>query len=186
MEIEASRSTLPDSSFSTMSSSSARAVSKLIALIAVFSFAIVVLIIRDPRQEVAAAPDQCLDMDADRSGQSPDVIAALEHRYNAAFGVLVGNLHEVERRPDEILFGEIEPAQGIGAMGVETRRNDQKVGSEGVESGQDDGRHRIAEFRTAITFVQGSIEDIADPGFRRGPGAGIKRHLMGRAVEQVF
>src|SRR5262245_22107045 len=165
MEIEDSRSTLPDSSFSTMSSSSASAVSKLIALIAVFSFAIVViLIVRDPRQEIAAAPDQGLDMDGDRGGQRPKVIAALEHRYNAAAGVLVGDLHDVQRRPDEILLGEVETAEGIGAVGIETRRDDNEVGTEGVEGRKDDGGHGVAEFRPAITLAQGSIEDIAHPG----------------------
>src|SRR5262245_42202745 len=98
MAIEDSRSTLPDSSFSTMSSSSANAVSKLIAVIAVFSFAIVViLIVRRPRQEIAGAADQGLDMHGNRRGERPEVIAAFEHGYNAPFGMLVGNFHEVER-----------------------------------------------------------------------------------------
>src|SRR5690242_10068687 len=137
MEIEDSRSTFPDSSFSTISSSSASATSKLIALIAVFSFAIViVLIARHPGQEVAAASDQGLDVNSDRSGQGPEVIAALEHRHNAAVGMLVGDRHDIERRPDKILFGEIEPAERVGAMRIEACRDDDEIGAEGVERGQ--------------------------------------------------
>jgi hypothetical protein len=70
-------------------------------------------------------------------------------------------------------------------MGIETRRDEDEIGAEGIERRQDDGRHGVAEFRAAITLAQGSIEDIAHSGFRRRPGAGIERHLMGRAIEQV-
>src|SRR5689334_18100610 len=127
MAIEASRSTLPDSSFSTISSSSASAVSKFMPAIGVFSFAIFIFLVVK-QCPLAAAPDQCLDMHGDRSGQRAQVIAALEHRHNAAFGMFVGELHEVERRPDEVLFGKIEAAQGVVAMGVEASRDDDEIG----------------------------------------------------------
>src|SRR5438552_1431576 len=118
MAIDDSRSTLPDSSYSTMSSSSASAVSKFMPVIWGFSFAIFIILIMN-RRYFAAAPDQCLDMHGNRSSQRPDVIAAFKHRDNAAFRMLVGKIHDIEGGPDEILLGEVKAAQRIIAMRVE-------------------------------------------------------------------
>src|SRR5437868_12741204 len=185
MAIEASRSTLPDSSFSTISSSSASAVSKFIPAIGAFSFAIfIVLVVK--QCPLAAAPDQRLDMHGDRSGQRAYVIAALEHRHNAAFGMFVSDIHEIERGPDEILLGKIEAAQRILAMRIEAGRDDDEIGAQGIERRQDRRSHGGAELRPTITCIQGGVENIADAGFRNVTGAGLERHLVGRAIEEIM
>src|SRR5438552_2405762 len=128
MAIEASRSTLPVSSFSTMSSSSASAVSKFMPAISALAASVIALVLvflgdLDGRK-LARPAHQGLHMHAHRCGKCCQVIAAFKHRDNAAIGVLVGHFHDVERCPDEIFFAQFETAQRIPAMGIETGGND--------------------------------------------------------------
>ena len=43
-----------------------------------------------------------------------------------------------------------------------------------------------AEIVAVVAGLQRRIEDIADAGLAQSAGAGKKRHLMGRAVEQIL
>src|SRR3954451_17981668 len=99
MAIEALRSTRPDSSRLTISSSSRSAVSKSRSPTGVS------LIIATPlRCDLAAfagAAQQRLHVGADRTRQAGEVIAAFEHGHHPPAGPPVGNVHELERHPGE-------------------------------------------------------------------------------------
>src|SRR6266545_1934880 len=137
MAIEASRSTLPDSSFSTMSSSSASAVSKFILAISAAAMSVIDFVLVFPGDldplNLAAPAHQCLHMRADRRAERSQVIAALEQRDNAALGMLVGQFHNVERRPDEIRLGQLKTPQGVAAMSIEAGRDRYQIGPEGID-----------------------------------------------------
>src|SRR6185436_8255378 len=168
MAIDASRSTLPDSSFSTMSSSSASAVSKFIlaisaATMSVMDFVLVFFGGLDALN-LAAPSHQCLYMRPDRRAEGSQVIAALKDRDNAALGMLVGQFHHVEGGPHELRLGQLESSQGIAAMSIEAGRDNYQIGPEGIDGRQNDRAHRLAETVRSITGPERRIENIPDAG----------------------
>lgn len=62
-----------------------------------------------------------------RAGQSLKVIAAFQDRNNAAACVAIGQFHQPQRGPGEILFREFEASQRVAHMGVEARRDDDQI-----------------------------------------------------------
>src|SRR5437762_1090958 len=98
MAIEASRSTLPDSSFSTISSSSARAVSKFILAISAAASSIAFIPLFHGNLDalkVARSAHQGLHMNAHRRAERGQVITAFKHRHNAPPSMLIGCFHDV-------------------------------------------------------------------------------------------
>ena len=61
-----------------------------------------------------------------------------------------------------------------------------RSGAEGIERRQDHAScHRLAELRAAVAGAQRRVEDVARPRLLHRAGAGIERHLVGRAIEQI-
>ena len=68
-------------------------------------------------------------------------------------------------------------------MRVEPGRDDDEVGPEALEPRQDRGLERLAEDVAAVAGPQRRIDDgVAVAALGDGAGAGIERHLVGRAV----
>jgi hypothetical protein len=108
---------------------------------------------------------QRVKMHPHRTGQALQVIAAFQHRNNAALRMAIGKLHQAQRGPGEVLLGQFQTAQRIPHMGIEAGRDDQQVRREGIKRRQDDVVHRLAELRTTITGPQWRVEDVAHARF---------------------
>ena len=70
-------------------------------------------------------------------------------------------------------------------MGIEACRDQYEIGGEVIKRWQNNAAHGIAELLAAIACPKGCIEDIADTGLSGSTRAGIQRHLMGGAIEQI-
>ena len=97
--------------------------------------------------------------------------------------MLRGALHQLAGRPVEIVLVEVDLGQRIAVMRVEAGGNDDQVGPEIVERRQDARVERLAEQVAAGAGRQRRVDDVAGAGLVLGAGAGIERHLVGRAVE---
>src|SRR5690606_17995901 len=116
MRIESSSATLPPSSFCTISSSSASAFSNGSVAMSVFasllSFAI-------------SSLHQFGDMRGGGFGETFEIVAAFQHRDDAAAGMSVGDIHQLLRHPGVIGLDQIDVGQRVAGVGVEARRDDQ-------------------------------------------------------------
>ena len=124
-------------------------------------------------------------MDGNGCRQPLQIIAAFQNGHNAALGMGVGGAHEFQRGPGEIFFAQLQAAQRIGVVGIEARRDEHQIRGEIIKGGQDDAAHGVAELHAAIACPERRIENVADAGFIAGARTGIKRHLVGGAIEQV-
>ena len=129
---------------------------------------------------------ECMKVHAHRTRQTLQIIAAFQHRDNAAPRVRVSKFHEAERGPCEIFFREFKAAQRITDMRIESRRDDHEVRREGIEGGEDDAVEGLAELDTAVTCPERRIEDVAHARFIARARTGIEGHLVSRTVEQVL
>ena len=96
---------------------------------------------------------------------------------------LRGALHQLAGRPVEIVLVEVDLGQRIAVMRVEAGGNDDQVRPEIVERRQDARLERLAKDVAAGAGRQRRVDDVAGAGLVLGAGAGIERHLVGRAVE---
>src|SRR5262245_10520628 len=96
------------------------------------------------------------------------------------------HVEELLSNPHEIALDKLELSQGVPLMGIETGRDQEKVGAESVQGRQDTRQHRLAEMVAIIAWIERCVEDVADARLAQCAGAGKERHLVGRAVEQIF
>ena len=123
-------------------------------------------------------------MDGSATRQRDEIVTAFEYRDDAAARAPPRDLHKLSRYPGEIGDFEMKAADRVEAMSVETGRYHDQIGREGVDAGEDFGRHRLAEKPAGGAGRQRRIDDrVAGPAFVRGAGAGIERHLMRRGVK---
>src|SRR5271163_108136 len=196
MATDSSSGTLPSSSRLTIDSSSSSARSKLNFLTSVWAFSAMLVF---PGCAVASAIEmtvgasrrrvsrrrahQGTDMGRDRFFQALKIITALEYRNNSASRGAIGEVHQFPRHPTEVFGFEIERSQGITMMRIESGRDDDELGAEFAQVGQDRVFESGAEFRAAIFRRERRVDDvIVVATFTAGAGAREQRHLMRRAI----
>ena len=122
-------------------------------------------------------------MGGDRIAQRLQIVAAFEQRDDAAAGAGVGDVHQLFRRPGEVLFGEVEIGERVAVMRVEARGNDHELGSVFIEPRQDAVLESGLELVAVVARAQRRIDDgIVFAALADGAGAGKQRHLMRRAI----
>ena len=93
-------------------------------------------------------------MGGDRARQTDEVVAAFEERHDPPVGGLIGNLHQLLRRPGEIRLGEVEVRERVAHMSVEAGGDDDKPRAEVAQPRQDHVLQRGAKFAAAVaSFV---------------------------------
>src|SRR5215472_7324537 len=100
------------------------------------------------------------DVGADRLGEALKVVAAFEHRDDAAVAVFVGDLHELARHPGEVGLQQVEVGERVARVGVEAGGDDDKVRLEALEPRQDHGLERLAELLATVAGAQRRIDDV--------------------------
>ena len=117
-------------------------------------------------------------------GQRIEVIASFKHRHNTPFGMDAGDLQQPVRHPGEIFLHQIDGGKRIPLVAIETRGQEEKLGTKRVESGDHavlDGR---AEGIASGTRRKRGIDDIVPAARLAGrPGPRKVGILMGRCVE---
>src|SRR5258706_9598991 len=182
--MESSRSTSPCSSRETISSSSARAASKLksstaSALPPLFSAIASPLIPCSGRHQGA-------DMRCCRAGRRVQVISPLERGNNATLAASLRKRTNGFGGPGKIAFVQAQLRQRVVAMGVEPRGYDDKLGFKPHQSRQYHEFEGPAEFASPGPGRKGHIDDVVcNAGFIGPARAGLERRLMGRAVKQI-
>src|SRR4029078_8106445 len=186
MRIEASSSTSPFSRRSTMPSSSFSACSKLMVLMSEWSVGLAMVCLNPFRLQQSRGSHQRRDMGGGGRCQRLEIVTALQGRNELPAGVFRGNVEELLSYPHEIALDQPELSQGVPHMGIETGRDQEKVGGEIVQGRQDARQHRFAEIVAVIAWIERCVEDVADARLTQCAGAGKERHLVGRAIEQIF
>ena len=83
------------------------------------------------RREIGTRPISAATCAAAGAAKPYKIVAAFEHRDDAAVAAMRGNLHELRRNPGKISLGEIEAGERVAPMRVEARRDDDKIRREG-------------------------------------------------------
>ena len=76
-------------------------------------------------------------MGRDRFFQALEIITSLEDRNNSASRGAIGEIHQLSRHPSEVFGFEIERSQGIAMVRIEPGRDDDELGAEFAQVGQD-------------------------------------------------
>ena len=119
-------------------------------------------------------------------GKSIEIIAAFEQRDDAAAGMASGGGHDLAGDPGEVGLYKVELRQRVVPMCVEAGRDDDAVGREGVERGEDAAGPGRLENRATAAGGQGRVHDLAgDARFLGGARARIKRVLVAGAEEEI-
>ena len=122
-------------------------------------------------------------MGRNRFFQALKIITALEYRNNSASRGAIGEVHQFSRNPPEVFGFEIERSQGITMMRIESGRDDDELGAEFAQVGQDRVFESGAKFRAAIFRRERRVDDVVVvAAFTAGAGAWEQRHLMRRAI----
>ena len=82
--------------------------------------------------------DEDLGAGSDALGEGVEVVAAFEDEDEATFGVAIGEGREAAAEVGEAFFGEAHAAEGITRVGVETCRDEDEIGREVIERGEDE------------------------------------------------
>src|SRR3984893_2008229 len=139
--MDSSSATSPFSRRCTIDSNSASAFSKgRLATSAWVSFSFAIL----------SALHQRADMGGDGFRKPFEIVAALQHRDDAALGVLVGERHQLLRDPGIIGLQEIEIGEGVARMRVEARGDHDEVGMERIQPWADRDIEGLAKLPAAI------------------------------------
>ncbi len=85
-----------------------------------------------------------------RAREAFEIVAALEQRNEPSAAAPLGERDEALRHPGKIGFVQIEIAERIAKMGVETGRDDHQIGGEGFETRQDRRAERLAKNLAAV------------------------------------
>ena len=87
-------------------------------------------------------------------GQSAQVITAFQSRHDPAAGVPVGEIADQLCHPSKVFLGELQLCQGILAMGIETRGNEDQLGLVPVNGRAPVCLDRFAELKATGTRRQ--------------------------------
>src|SRR5208337_3051434 len=90
-----------------------------------------------------------------RARQGVEVVAALQHRDDAAAAAPLGDLRQAPRCPDIVRLDQIEVGERIAVVGVEARRDDHEIEREAFDARQDQNFHRLAEGFAPVARAQG-------------------------------
>ena len=136
-----------------------------------------------PSKNRASPLHQREHMRGHRARQGVEVVAALQHRHDAAAAAPLSDFHQAPRHPDIVRFDEIEVAKRIAAVGVESRRDDNEIRREVGDPRQDHDFHRLAEGFAPVAGAQGGIDDlIVLPALPYLPRAGKMPHFVRRGA----
>src|SRR6476659_7079131 len=124
-------------------------------------------------------------MGADRIRKSLKVVTALQHRHQPAVAVLLRRFHQFACHPGEIVGRHAQRTERIALMSIEAGRDDDELGSECVERGQNPVLECLAQFHATVACSERRVEDVAHPGFADRAGAREQRHLMRTGVENA-
>src|SRR5208337_4052404 len=112
-----------------------------------------------------------------RARQGVEVVAAFQHRDDAAAAVPLSDFHQAPRHPGIVRLDEIEVTEGIEAVGIEARRDDDEIRREVGDARQDRDFHRLAEGFASVAgatnafltlrVITSSTANIAPPAERR-------------------
>ena len=108
---------------------------------------------------IASSAHQRGNVGGCRLRQPFEIVAAFQHRNDAAFGGLVGDLHQFLRGPGEIRLVELQIGERVAPMGVEPGRDDDQLGGEVAQPRQDTALERLAELVAAIAGAQRGVDD---------------------------
>ena len=119
------------------------------------------------------------------SARRGQIIAALEQADDPAAAMAVGRVasaRPVTQAKSSSL--QVQPGERIAPMGVEAGGDDDQVGREGVIAGSKrSAKARSMNSAPPSPAASGALKMLPTPVSDDRAGAGIERHLMGRAVE---
>src|SRR5271166_846775 len=95
-----------------------------------------------------------------RARQGVEVVAAFQHRDDAAAAAPLSDFHQAPRHPGIVRLDEIEVAERIAAVGIEARRDDDEIRREVGDARQDRNFHGLAEDLAPVTGAQGGVDDL--------------------------
>src|SRR5258708_6947913 len=125
----------------------------------------------------------------DEAWEVAQVVSPFEKGEDPAAADLGGQLGAPVTPGAEALAGDAHAAQRIGLPGVEAGREEEDVGSEAPQGGEDPALDRFGVAVVAGAGGQWHVDGEAlagpSPGFARGAGAGVKGELVGAGVEDV-
>src|SRR5215468_4194753 len=87
------------------------------------------------------------------------VIAALEHRDDAAVRARLGNLHDLLCCPQKICFQQVQISEWIALMRVEPSRDDNQLRLKVAKARKDGAFARLAELVAAVAGREWCIDD---------------------------
>src|ERR687886_2550499 len=150
--MDSSSGASPFSSLVTIVSSSARAASKLMAVMSARFMAFMPFMSVSP-------PHEREHMLFHGTRQAVEIISAFEHRNHAPAGETVCGLHDLARDPAEIPLGELEIGERVAPMGVKARRDHHEVRAEALERRQDARFDGLAEGVAAVAGPKRRVHD---------------------------
>src|SRR5690606_28622702 len=178
----------PESSFSTIGSSSRSAVSTLTAAMSSGIFWLMGsdIISPVPSYNLLSGPEQRFHMRIDAFGQPLQIIAAFEQRHDAPPRMQIGRRHQVAGDPAVVLAGPHEIGERVLDMCIESGGDEEKLRAECMERRQDGRVIGFAKLPPARPGGKRHIDDIANAALAGLPGAGVKgRRLMGGGVKDA-
>src|SRR5215510_13760334 len=92
-------------------------------------------------------------------GKPLKVIAALEHRDNAAVRARLGNLHDLLRCPEKVCFQQVQVGERIALMRVEPSRDHDQLWLKVAKARKDSAFERLAELSAAVAGRERCIDD---------------------------
>jgi hypothetical protein len=111
-------------------------------------------------------------MDGRGTGQSGQIVTTFQCRNNPALAMFVGDFHQLSRGPNKIFVVQPQRCQGVGLVGVETRRDQQEFRLEIDQRRQDYTFPDLPKLPAAGPGRQRRVDDIAGcPTFRLAAGS---------------
>ncbi len=136
---------------------------------------------------LAADVHQRPDMHGHRFRQRIEIVAAFQHRDDAASAWVSAALAQLLGRPHEVGLDQPEATRGGRACGHRSRPRSRSGPGRSCAAGQGCAIvERLAERLAGVAFAQRRVPDVADAGLVERAGAGKQRHLVRRAVEQIL
>src|SRR5262245_64642800 len=106
------------------------------------------------------------------------VIAALEHRDDAAVRARLGNLHDLLRCPQKVRFHQVQIGQRIALMRIEACRDHDQLWLKVAKARKDGAFECLAELGSAVAGREWRVDNrVMDAAFAARARAWLKRHL---------
>ena len=99
-------------------------------------------------------------MRGDGARQAVEVVAAFQHRNDAATAPPLGDFLQAPRYPGIVSRDQMKVAEHIAVVGVKAGRDDDNIGRERFDARQDRDFHRLAEGFAPVAGAQGGVDDL--------------------------